>query len=49
VAYWTGFDTKPVSAQVDKAIELFATFKPAKPFSPKWGLDRALEAQKNCK
>ncbi len=32
-----------------EAIELFATFKPETPFSPKWGLDRALEAQKNCK
>jgi hypothetical protein len=48
-AKWTGVDTKPLCVQVDKAIELFATFKPATPFSPKWGLDRALEAQKNCK
>ncbi|MEN2413734.1 hypothetical protein [Flavobacterium mesophilum] len=48
-AKWTGVDTKPLCAQVDKAIELFATFKPATPFSPKWGLERALEAQKNCK
>jgi uncharacterized membrane protein len=48
-AKWTGVDTKPLCVQVDKAIELFATFKPETPFSPKWGLDRALEAQKNCK
>lgn len=48
-AKWTGVDTKPLCMQVDKAIELFATFKPEMPFSPKWGLDRALEAQKNCK
>jgi uncharacterized membrane protein len=48
-AKWSGVDTKPLCAQVDKAVELFATFKPATPFSPKWGLDRALEAQKNCK
>ncbi|WP_367768544.1 hypothetical protein AB3G33_09280 [Flavobacterium sp. WC2421] len=46
--FW-GKDTKPMCAQIDKAIELFATFKPETPFSPKWGLDRALEAQKNCK
>lgn len=46
--FW-GQDTKPMCAQIDKAIELFATFKPETPFSPKWGLDRALEAQKNCK
>ena len=48
-AKWTGIDTKPLCAQIDKAIGLFATFKPETPFSPKWGLDRALEAQKNCK
>ena len=46
--FW-GKDTKPMCAQIDKSIELFATFKPETPFSPKWGLDRALEAQKNCK
>ena len=48
-AKWTGIDTKPLCAQIEKAIGLFATFKPETPFSPKWGLDRALEAQKNCK
>jgi len=48
-AKWTGVDTKPLCQEVDKAIGLFATFKPETPFSPKWGLDRALEAQKNCK
>ncbi len=48
-AKWTGIDTKPLCAEVDKAIGLFATFKPETPFSPKWGLDRALEVQKTCK
>ena len=48
-AKWTGIDTTQWCAQVDKAVELFATFKPETPFSPKWGLDRALEVQKNCK
>ena len=48
-AKWTGVDTKPLCAEVDKAIELFATFKPETPFSPKWGLERALEVQKTCK
>lgn len=48
-AKWTGIDTKPLCAQVDKAIGLFATFKPETPFSPKWGLERALEVQKTCK
>ena len=46
--FW-GTDTKPMCAQIEKAIGLFATFKPETAFSPKWGLDRALEAQKNCK
>ena len=46
--YW-GTDTKPMCAQITKSIELFANFKPETPFSPKWGLDRAKEALKNCK
>ena len=46
--FW-GTDTKPMCAQIEKAIGLFATFKPETPFSPKWGLDRAIEASKNCK
>lgn len=48
-AKWTGVDTKPLCAQVNKAIELFGTFKPETQFSPKWGLERALETQKTCK
>ena len=48
-AKWTGVDTKPLCLEVDRAIGLFAAFRPATSFSPKWGLDRALEAQKNCK
>ncbi len=48
-AKWTGVDTKPLCEQVNKAIELFGTFKPETPFSPKWGLERALEVQKTCK
>jgi hypothetical protein len=36
-------------AQIEKAIGLFATFKPETAFSPKWGLERAVQAQKNCK
>jgi len=48
-AKYFGGDTKPMCAQIDKAIQLFATFKPETPFHPKWGQDRALEAQKECK
>ena len=46
--FW-GTDTKPMCIQIEKAIGLFATFKPETPFSPKWGLERAQEALKNCK
>ncbi|WP_396157102.1 hypothetical protein [Flavobacterium sp.] len=46
--YW-GTDTKPMCAQIEKSIQLFANFKPETPFSPKWGLDRAQEALKGCK
>lgn len=48
-AKWSGADTKPLCAQIEKAIGLFATFKPETPFSPKWGLDRAQSALQNCK
>ncbi len=46
--FW-GKDTKPMCTQIEKAIGLFATFKPETAFSPKWGLERALEVQKGCK
>jgi hypothetical protein len=46
--FW-GTDTNPMCAQIEKAIGLFATFKPETAFSPKWGLERAVQAQKNCK
>ena len=48
-AKYFGTDTKPMCAEIDRSIDLFAKFKPATPFSPNWGLDRALEAQKECK
>lgn len=46
--FW-GKDTKPMCTQIEKAIALFATFKPETPFSPKWGLERAEATLKNCK
>jgi len=46
--FW-GTDTKPMCAQIEKAIGLFATFKPENPFSPKWGLERAQAELKKCK
>jgi hypothetical protein len=48
-AKWTGADVKQLCKEVERSIGLFATFKPETPFSPKWGLERAQEALKNCK
>jgi hypothetical protein len=48
-AQFLGKDTKPMCAQIEKNIGLFATFKPETTLSPKWGLDRAENALKNCK
>ena len=48
-ARFFGTDTKPICAQIEKAIELFATFKPQTVFHPNWGLERAQEAAKACK
>lgn len=48
-ARFFGTDTKPICARIEKSIELFATFKPQTVFHPKWGLERAQEAAKECK
>lgn len=48
-AKWSGADVKQLCGEVEKSIDLFAKFKPETPFSPKWGLERATEALKNCK
>ena len=47
-AAYFGNDTKPMCAQVQRAIELFATFKPESAYHPKWGLERAQEVIKQC-
>ena len=49
MAQYFGQDTKPMCAQIEKSIELFATFKPETAFHPSWGLDRSQEAVKACK
>ena len=49
LAQYFGQDTKPMCAQIEKSIELFATFKPESAFHPSWGLDKAQEAVKACK
>jgi len=47
-AKYFGKDIKPMCVEIDRSIELFATFKPESAFHPSWGLDRALDAQKGC-
>lgn len=42
----------PIDAQctaIQKAIELFPTFRPETPFHPSEGLERAIEVAKQCK
>lgn len=48
-ASYFGQDTKPMCAQVERAVSLFATFKPESAYHPNWGLDRAQETLKQCK
>ena len=48
MAAYFGQDTKPMCAQLEKAIELFANFKPETPFHPTWGLERAQEELGKC-
>jgi len=47
-AKWTGVDTKPLCKEVERSIQLFENFKPAMPFAPNWGLDRAKQTLANC-
>ncbi len=49
MAQYFGQDTKPMCAQIEKAIELFATFKPESALHPSWGLDRAKAELNKCK
>jgi len=49
MAQYFGQDTKPMCAQIEKAIELFATFKPETALHPSWGFDRAQDEFKKCK
>ena len=48
-AKYTGVDTKPLCAKVQRAIGLFGTYKTDLKFAPSWGLDRANETMLNCK
>lgn len=49
-ARYFGKDTTPYCKDVEKAVELFATFKPSEaPFYPSWGADRAKQVLEQCK
>ena len=48
-AKYFGQDTKPFCAEIEKAIELFATFKPESSLHPIWGKERAEQITKSCK
>jgi len=48
-ARFFGQDTTSFCKDVEKALELFATFKPETPFSPNWGKDRAEQVLESCK
>lgn len=48
-ARYFGKDTAPYCKDVEKALELFATFKSETPFYPSWGKERAEEVLASCK
>ncbi|MEO6347780.1 MAG: hypothetical protein ABIO60_07705 [Aquaticitalea sp.] len=48
-AKYFGQDTKPFCKDVERAIELFANFKPNKEFYPNWGKEHAQVVLKSCK
>jgi len=48
-AKFFGIDTKPLCTKAERAVELFATFKPETAFHPNWGLDRAQGMVAACK
>jgi hypothetical protein len=47
-ARFFGQDTKPFCKDVERALELFANFKPETPFYPKWGKNRAEQILESC-
>jgi len=48
-ARYFGKDTTPYCGEVERALELFATFKSDLPFYPNWGKDRAEQVLADCK
>lgn len=48
-AKYFGQDTTPFCKDLERAIELFANFKPETPFHPNWGQERAIQILESCK
>jgi len=48
-AQFFGQDTAPFCKDIERALELFANFKPETPFHPQWGKERAEQVLSNCK
>ena len=48
-ARFFGQDTAPFCKDIERALELFANFKPETPFHPSWGKERAEQVLSNCK
>ncbi len=48
-AKYFGQDTTPFCKDLERAIELFANFKPETPFHPNWGKERAAQVLASCK
>ncbi len=48
-ARYFGQDTTPFCKDLERAIELFANFKPETTFHPNWGKDRTKMLLKSCK
>ena len=47
-ARFFGQDVTPYCKDLEKAVELFANFKPETPFHPNWGKDRAVQILESC-
>lgn len=48
-ARYFGQDTAAFCKDLERAVRLFATFKPETPFGPNWGKDRAETLLQSCK
>lgn len=47
-ARYFGQDTQPFCKELERALELFANFKPETPFHPNWGKERVKQLLASC-